>query len=821
MRMARATLTGVGLAALSVGLAAPACAQDEESAEESNGIFSNEILVTANKKEERLSDVPMAISAVAGDELEVLGLDSATDLATVVPGFTQAPSRFGSPIYSIRGVGFNTENASSSSPVGVYVDEVSFPYPVMSAGLTFDIARVEVLKGPQGTLYGRNTTGGLVNFVSNRPTQDFEGSVRAGFGSFQTYEAEAVLSGPIGETLSARFAGKTVQSNRGWQRSASRPGDRLGEVDKLALRGSLLFEPSTNFSALLTASYWTDGSDTQAPQSIIVSPQGAFPLVAGFSDSVAATAAAAANGNPRLADWDRRPAIFWGGSTFTQPPQDFEKDVESWSVSLRMDLEASDNLTLTSLTSFAEYEQSNFLEQDGTPFESFAALSNADISTFSQELRLAGQFDDLDFVVGAFYSNDSNSENQQPWAGENSLLSGFRGFLAPFADSAFLGDPVFGAFHEGAWGFRNWENFVDVDNESWSIFGQADWRATDALTLTLGLRYTDDKADFQGCTRDNNGDANIHALWNSLFPGAFMTSFAPAAPGECVTFETLAFGGNSTLTLDPVSDSLNEDNLSIRSSIRYEFSPGSNVYASVSRGYKSGNFFLGAANVASQFAPVTQEKLWAYEVGLKAELTPDVFLNLAAYYYDYTDKQIFGRVADPIFTTLPALVNAPKSEVKGLEGDLTWNASDQFAMRLAASFMDTEFKEFTGFDPFSNPTDFAGSEFEYAPSFQFNWIGTYTQPLSDNLQAQLTVDVSHTSRQQGDFLGDSRFTVDPYTLVGANLAFGPPERDWEISVFVRNLTDEYYWHSSHLLTDAIVRYTGQPRTWGINALVNF
>ena len=784
----------------------------QENADENQARRTLDVVtVTAQKKEESILDVPMAISAFEGEDLELLGIQDTNDLASIVPGFTHSESRFGSPIYSIRGIGFNTENVSSSSPVGVYIDEIAFPFPVMSEGLTFDMQRVEVLKGPQGTLYGRNTTGGLVNFITNRPTDEFESSVKVSYGSFETLEAEGFLSGPLSNNVRGRIAGKYVKSDEGWQESASRPGDTLGKQDKFAIRGALEFDLSENVSVLLTGSHWTDDSDTLAPQAIGVSPQGAAPVVPGFAASVAAIPRTAEG-----ADWDARPPIPWGGTTFTQPPSDFVKDVESTSFALRVDWDLSENTTFTSLTGYSDYSQSNFLDQDGTPFESFSSLSNAEIETLSQEFRVAGDHDKFDYVVGAYFSKDENAENQQPWGGENSLLSFFRGQLAAFADPAFQGDPTFGAFHEAAWGFRNWENFVDITNESWSVFGQVDYDVTENLTATVGLRYTEDSADFQGCTRDNNGDGNIHAFWNvGLAPPFLGPAFTqPALPGECVTFTTNGAGLPNALSITPIMDELEEDNVSARFVLDYQISENANLYGSVSRGYKSGNFFLGAANVDTQFAPVTQESVWAYEIGSKMQLSDTAQLTLAGYFYDYEDKQIFGRVADPIFTTLPALTNAPESEVMGIEADLTIAPTDNFVTRIAANWIDTEITEWQGFDKLGNFTDFAGSNFEFAPEWEINWLATYFHPVTPTIDAQFTLDVSYTSDQQGDFVGRPEYAVDSYTLVGGNIAIFPNDGPWEFSVFGRNLTDEYYWISAHRLTDTNVRYTGRPRTWG-------
>ncbi|CAM4195402.1 TonB-dependent receptor plug domain-containing protein [Novosphingobium lubricantis] len=232
-----------------------------------------EIVVTAQKRDQRTQDVGIAIAAFGGDQMEALGVVDVKDVAVLVPGFTVAKSFRGPPIYTLRGVGFNTPNMSTSSPVGIYLDEVAYPYPIMTEGLSLDLSRVEVLKGPQGTLYGRNTTGGLVNSIANKPTAERSAEVKVSYGSYQSYGIEGFLNGGIAPNLNARLAFDVQRADKGWQVSVTH-GQRLGKVDKAAARFSLGWEPSDRTRFLLTANWWKDRSDTQAGQSIAAFPRG-------------------------------------------------------------------------------------------------------------------------------------------------------------------------------------------------------------------------------------------------------------------------------------------------------------------------------------------------------------------------------------------------------------------------------------------------------------------------------------------------------------------------------------------------------------------
>ncbi len=193
-------------------------------------------MVTAQRRAESINDVGLAIQAFDASSLEALRVDSVADLTSVVPSFTVSQSYQGVPTYTMRGIGFNTINLSATSTVGTYVDEVAYAYPIMNTGPLMDLQRVEVLKGPQGTLYGRNTTAGLINFVTARPTDTFAAAATADVGNYQTYNVGGYISGPLSERVQARIAVRSENSGEGWQRSASR-GERLGEISKQGVRG--------------------------------------------------------------------------------------------------------------------------------------------------------------------------------------------------------------------------------------------------------------------------------------------------------------------------------------------------------------------------------------------------------------------------------------------------------------------------------------------------------------------------------------------------------------------------------------------------------
>ena len=792
-----------------------------------------EITVTAQKREQNVNEIGMAISAFSGEDLRALGVRGTQDLTHLVPGFTVAQSDLNTPIYTLRGIGFNTPNLSSTSPVGVYVDEASFPYPYMSQGLVHDLQRVEVLKGPQGTLFGRNTTGGLVNFITNRSTDDFESRVTARLGSFESYGLEGFVSGPISDSWGARFAFSKLNANKGWQESYSRPGDRNGEEDRLSAR--LLFDYDSNdrLTANLTFSYWNDNSDALAGQAVIYNPAVFNPgseaqalalfgslyppgttgqeiaedlyVVPGLADQIIS------NPDNEDADWAAadQPGA-WPGTTFTNPRPEMGIDSNMLSVTARLDYQLTENLTLVSLTNYADLERSDVSDRGGVIFETVTDREQGSIESVSQEIRLAGNASDgkTNYIAGFYYAEDELDDRGQVWAGQNSVLNELRLLVGLGAE--FAGAPP-EAVAEIYGGFRNWENFSEISSEIFAVFGQFDHQLSDSFTLTAGVRFTDEKQDFRGCSRDYLGDTNIFQVWNP----AFGTTLGP---GDCGTFDSTTF-----LPVGPqgTEKELNEDNVSWRVALDWKPSENTLVYGSVAKGYKSGAFPQLSANADAQFDPAVQEEVLAYELGAKLSPSSIFGLNAAVYYYDYKDKQVFGLIPDPVFVTLTKLVNLDESEVYGAEVDATLNPTEDTLLKLSASYLQTEITQYQGFDENGLPEDFAGSSFAYSPEWQITFIGAHRFDVTDTIEGSFLLDAAFSDSQSGTLGDDAFFAIDSYTLVGARLAFGAKEQQWEVAAFGRNLTDEYYWTSVHNWADAIVRYAGMPRTYGIEFTLNF
>src|SRR5882757_3138228 len=313
-----------------------------------------EVIVTAEKRAERLNDVPLSVTAATGDELVRAGVSSAADLEKVVPGFIFAASSYGSPIYSIRGVGFYDDAMAISPAVSVYVDQIPLPFPRMTEGATLDLERVEVLKGPQGTLFGQNSTGGAVNYIAAKPTSSFAAGGDLAYGRFNEVDVGGFVSGPVATGLNARLAVRS-ETRDDWQVSNTR-NDTIGKRNFQAARLLLDWHPIDPLSIELNVNGWLDKSDTQMGQARAYLPvSGAPPLTP-------VTLQSATNlinypyltkDSNRIADWNAA--------------KDFGRNDRFYQFAARVDYEATSSLRLVSISSYSNLRVAVPVDADSTP----------------------------------------------------------------------------------------------------------------------------------------------------------------------------------------------------------------------------------------------------------------------------------------------------------------------------------------------------------------------------------------------------------------------------------------------------------------------
>ena len=815
-----------------------------------------EIVVTAQKREQSINSVGMTITAASSEDLQERQIKSVSDLAKLVPGFNASESGFSTPVYTMRGIGLYDHGLSSASPIAVYVDQVALPFPTMTLGATLDVERMEVLKGPQGTLFGQSSTGGAINYIAAKPTDTFAAGLNASFERFNKLETEGFISGPVSDTVRARLSARVVQGGA-WQDSISEPNQKNGETRQVIGRLILDAEPTDKLKLSLNLNGWRDKSDPQAGEytgsllNIVAAPD---PRNPNARVDPAAFASITTPGSPNYdSGFVKRQNDLYNRAVSTAPDaradqarivingpngdgtavtgirsadwsNDFMRQSHNnfYQGALRGDYELSDALTLTSLSSYERVHIDQALDKDGVTARAGDIVFHGTVKTFSQELRLAGDADRLHWVVGGNYDDTDAGDTADVYLIDSSAS-----------------EPLPGLRFEGG------INSVKQKIKTWAGFANAEVNLTESITALAGLRYTKSKQTGSHCS---TGGVNAMKLFGNadILPGFgyydFQTGLGlPAAghvvvqPGQCAAFDdTLppTDPGYLRPILDPFKETLKEDNLSYRTGLNYQFDQGTLLYATVSRGYKAGLISGQVGTTVSQYAPAKQEKVMAYEAGIKAPLFDRrAQFNAAAFYYDYSDKQLRIKVLDPIFALLETLANVPKSEIYGLEAELVARPIEGLMMSVSGTYLHSEVtSSFTNsagralFNQAGYSGDFKGSPLPFTPKFSAVADAQYTVPIADKYRAfaggTLTYQSKDNTTFHTDILRADDFYRPAHALLGLRVGLSDSSDRWRFSIYGENVTDKEY-ETAYYGTDNRFRYTGLPATYGMSLNVQF
>lgn len=776
--MVQRSLTAMLCASTALAVAHPALAQEAQGAvrvQEATQV--DEIVVTAQRRAQSVTDVPMSITAVSGETLSELGVTDVSDLVKVTPGLSAVESGAAVPVYSLRGVGFFDTSIGARPTVSVYVDEVPLPFALMTSGASFDLSRVEVLKGPQGTLFGQNSTGGAINYIANRPSDVFEFGFTADYGSYERIQAEGYVSGPVSDSVRMRLALRTDQGGA-WQRSYTRD-DTHGERDFLQGRFSLDWDVTDRFDLSFTLSGYRDQSDVQAAQLTEVLLQRPvsgpnIPLLVNYPLAPA---------EARAADWNDQGFPLRRDNSFYQ-------------AAIRANWDLTDSISLISLTSYADLDVHQRVDLDGTALAAVFSENTGAATSFAQELRLVGDHERSNWVLGVSYAEDDTTQRDD--------------YQIPYSTGAYsIPTGLFNHF------------LLDIDQafRTYAVFGNYEHQLTDTLTGSLGLRYTQADLTYAGCSRTGNATtaATLTAFFN-LLRGPSNPLPAPLGVGDCLTVD-------STLTPGMVSGELNEDSLSWRANLSWSPAPRTLIYANVSQGFKAGSGPVLPALAANQLAPVVQESVLAYEIGFRAPLFDSrIDASGALFYYDYQDKQLKSRtqVEPAVLGALEATVNVPESEIFGAELSLAARPFAGLSLSVTGTYIESEVTaDFQGYTITGALANFQGEAFPYTPKYQVVGDARYTWGLTDNLDAFVSTNISYRSSTTAGFGRIPSLDIDAYTVVDLQGGISSLNDDWQVIFYVRNLTDEYYWTNVARLNDTIRRFAGPPRTFGVRFSKSF
>lgn len=772
----------------------------------------DEIVVTAQKREQDIQDVGISISAFTGDQMKTLGIQTSSAIAAFVPGVHTSGALAGQNTqFTIRGVTQTDFNDIVEAPNAVYLDEGYIAVAQAQTFALFDIERVEILKGPQGTLFGRNATGGLVQYISRKPSMDeVEGYADVTYGMFDansdpnSLRFEGAVGGPLSERVAGRvamlyndqdpylknlydpngpyaFGAATIGTG-----PANDPGEGSGadlaDDETTALRGILQFEASSELRFTLSGN-WAQSDVSTAPyQAKPVSavyngtnPDPAVQLSQGELINVINTAltdsrrSICADGSDCGSDQDNNgfPDDFDGNTTTDtarvtntfalSPGTDFfgyrdadgddltfnsdfafedQGNIDTWGVALRVEYDINDNLSLTSISDFKDYEKLLFLDVDAGPANQSVNYAGIDATSFTQELRLNGTADRTRWVAGLYYLNIDNVSDNGLKFPVNSVVPG-----SPYD----LGSDA------------------DLQTDSYSLFGQVEYDLREDLTLIVGGRVIQEEKDYSfaqniyGTTDSRQIHQGPATLIGPIYPAGVPTAFADD------TSDTLWAG---KLQLDW---RVNDDWL---------------LYAGVNRGVKAGSFnaqLAGGLPVPGEAIPYDEEKLLAYEIGFKSTwLDGTTRFNGSVFYYDYQDYQAF------LFTGVGGVViNADATNI-GMELELQTSPIEGLDIMLSGSWFNAEVEDV--------PLRVGGPivadvEPTYAPELQFAGLVRYEWPLFGGF-ASVQGDFSYSDEFYYNLRNFDADQFDSYTLVNAAFGWRTDDGQWTSNLGVHNLTDE-------------------------------
>lgn len=738
------------------------------------------VTVTAQKREENIQEVPIPIKAVDGDEILDKQITLSTDVERLAPNLSaQGGGRTGKPRWFLRGIGTNDPNQNQDGPLSIYVDEVVVGLQKLQSFPLYDLERVEVLRGPQGTLWGKNNTGGALHFISRKPSFDQDGYTTLGVGNYGTRTAEAAYGGPVVDDLLAARTSVYYERSSGYA-SNILSGDKGPNLSDFNGRFQLLGTFTENFDAQLIVS--TRQVDTgNTPSYVVGGVRPVYTLPDGSpnpdADVTTPSDTITTGGGSFRPPYGSKPDIysdFWGGDGYNKSNRN--------SGTLKLNYQLG-SLTVSSITGYADSDTQT-LSLVGVPLDSTlnrtSSVGNDSSQQWSQELRLTSPRNErLSWILGAYwYQLDADN----------------------YARSA--------RFPAGSTGKQYSESSWDQTSESQALFGNLRFNFTERASIAVGARVTKEKKDVVETTRTVNGNAVTFVSENAWFlPGG--TTFASTAPGV-------------------TSDDGNKDWTRFTWDVtpEYRFTDDLFGYLRVATGFRSGGF--NASLVSGKVVVTDQETLTDYEAGLKSSwFGGRLTVNPAVFYYDIKNLQLNIQRAyqDPVTTTFTtSTAGQSDGNIYGAEVEFDALLTEYWRFGGSLGLLRSEYTDFKYRIGNSAQFDASGNEFYRTPRTQARLFTDYTIPLG-LYEVVLSTDWSYRSHiyHNATVQNDPVQETPGFWTGNAQASFGIRDH-WRLAAYIRNLTDENPYYLAQIYNPNSGTYPvsfGDPQTYGVQLTVNF
>lgn len=769
----------------------------QDAAADGSDEVLEEVVVTARRFEEGIEDAAVSVHVLTDEYMKLQGIDTVKTAVEHTPSVTYIRFNKMQPEYSMRGVVSPAEGSAHDSSVVTVIDDVVVTKEFMKNPGFFDVERVEVLRGPQGTSFGRNASAGLIHIISKRPTEAFEAGVTLGLGSHESQNVDAYISGPLSDRASGRLA-VHYQSHDGYTESAS-TGDGIDGEENTGFRASLNLTPSDDVTLYFKAEYNEDRDDgpirrsrdcsqlqldTQLPGPPAMHPTFPAPFTS-------------------FEQW-QDPCDVWLTEKVTSlaPGSSVFLDRDIFSLTASVFWNISDDLTLTSITGFQDGDSAYFIDAHGTPSSVLFQETSNDAQTFSEELRLDNfnSGNRLTWVAGWYFMTDEHDRDDE------------NRFYDPVGQPTALDGRVL-----------TLDTKVSSSNtDSFGLFAELNYDFTERLTGTIGVRYSEDDRDF-----------SIQHTAIGWAPKA--AGFVEDSEGVCVfpgppTFDVIGcpvtIGWGSSDAPDPdravMADSW--DDTSFKVALDFDINDDHSIYGLIASGYKTGGFQPEPFRKQDAFVPFNEETSTNFEIGYKGLLVDGrLQLDIKAFFLDYEDLQVTQFInRGGAFTAL--ISNAGNVETTGFEFEWNWMLTDNFRITGAFAALDAEFVDTLLVDEDGNPADFSGQRPDNAPDWTATFAADYTIPLAGGASINIRGDYRGRSDVFDD-VGELAVRLRPGADVfGARVGWLSADRTWEVALWGRNLNEEEQVISiSPFQPDTLQLPTGydRPLTWGVTASKTF